>query len=33
MEIEFSLLCLQEPTTDPYPESYAFSPYLPTLFP
>jgi hypothetical protein len=32
MEYEGPLLCLQEPTTGPYPGVAESSPYLPTLF-
>jgi len=33
MEIEASLACSKQPATGPYPEPYASSPYIPTLFP
>jgi len=33
MELEDSLLCLQEPTTGPYPEPDELSPQIFTLFP
>jgi len=33
MEQEGSFTCLQEPATDPYPESDASSPPFPTLLP
>jgi hypothetical protein len=33
MEPDGSLLCSQEPPTDPCPEPYECSPQLPTLFP
>jgi hypothetical protein len=32
MESEVSLLCSQEPSTDPYPEPDESNPYQPILF-
>jgi hypothetical protein len=33
MESEGSLLCSQEPTTNPYSEPYESNPHTPILFP